>query len=466
MKLATNLRALTSHGFFSHREYFLLAIPLIISGISTPILGAVDTAVVGRIPDPASIGGVAVGAVIFNTMYWLLGFLRVSTSGFTAQAEGANNQNEIILSFLRPMILAILFGLIFIILQGPILTIALSLIGGSEAVSSFASSYFSIRIWGAPFILLSYVIIGWLIGSGKVRLALATQIWMNVLNIILDFVFVLGLGMGVKGVAYATLIAEVSAVVLGAWLLYITNRETLANIKLSMVLEKEPILKMMKMNGYFFMRTVCLLIMTVIFTSIGASMGEVTLAANTILLQIHYIIAYLFGGFANASSILVGRAIGGANLFLYKRAFTLSAQWGFASAILLSLSVFIFGESIIALFTNMPEVKAVSEDFLVWMLIFPILGFWGLQLEGIFSGATEAKSIRNSIALALIVFLTVLWLFLPQYQNHGLWLAFVVFSLSRSFFLSLFVPKLTREKFPTIVKVNKLNGSSLTKLNK
>ncbi|RBP87362.1 MATE family multidrug resistance protein [Cytobacillus firmus] len=448
MKLATDSMVLNNTtSSCRHREYLVLAIPLIISGISTPILGAVDTAVVGRIPDPASIGGVAIGAVIFNTMYWLLGFLRVSTSGFTAQAEGANNQNEMVLSLLRPMILAILFGLFFIILQGPILAIALSLIGGSEAVSFFASSYFSVRIWGAPFILLSYVIMGWLIGMGKVRLALATQIWMNALNIILDLVFVLELGMGVKGVAYATLIAEISAVVLGAWLLYLTNREKLANIKLSMLLETGPILKMMKVNRDLFLRTVCLLTMTLIFTSIGASMGEVTLAANAILLQIHYIIAYLFGGFANASSILVGRAIGGVNFFLYKRAYTLSAQWGLGSAILLSLIVLIFGESIIASFTTITEVKAMSEDFLVWMLVFPIFGFWGLQLEGIFSGATEAKSIRDSIGLSLIIFLIALWVLVPHYENHGLWIAFVVFSLFRSFFLSLFIPKLTRKKF-------------------
>jgi multidrug resistance protein, MATE family len=447
MKLATDSLVLKNSASYNHREYLVLAIPLIISGISTPVLGAVDTAVVGRIPDPASIGGVAIGAVIFNTMYWLLGFLRVSTSGFTAQAEGANNQNEMILSFLRPMVLALIFGLFFISLQGPILTIALTLIGGSEAVSTFASTYFSIRIWGAPFILLSYVIIGWLIGMGKVRLALATQIWMNVLNIILDLVFVLKLGMGVKGVAYATLIAEVSAVVLGAGLLYLTNREKLVHIKLSMLLDTEPILKMMKVNRDLFLRTVCLLTMTVIFTSIGASMGEVTLAANAILLQIHYIIAYLFGGFANASSILVGKAIGREDFFLYKRAYTLSAQWGLGSAILLSLSVLIFGDSIIASFTTITEVKAMSEDFLVWMLVFPLFGFWGLQLEGIFSGATEAKSIRDSIGLALIVFFIALWLFVPQYQNHGLWIAFVVFSLSRSFFLSLFIPRLTREKF-------------------
>jgi MATE family multidrug resistance protein len=447
MKVATASLELKHVLTLSHRQYLVLAIPLIISGISTPILGAVDTAVVGRIPDPASIGGVAIGAVIFNTMYWLLGFLRVSTSGFTAQAEGANDQKEMLLSFFRPMIMAVIFGLFFIIFQKPILQIALSLIGGSEAVSTFAATYFSIRIWGAPFILLSYVMIGWLMGMGKVRLSLATQILMNVLNIILDIVFVLGLGMGVTGVAYATLVSEISAVLFGAWLIFRTNRVKIAYIKLQTLIESEPLIKMLKVNRDLFLRTVCLLTMTGIFTAKGASMGEVTLAANAILLQIHYIMAYLFGGFANASSIIVGRAIGARNQSLYKRAFSLSAQWGFISAIVLSLFILSFGENTVALFTTITEVNEVANELLIWMLVFPIVGFWGLQLEGIFSGATEARSIRDSIILALIVFLLAIWLFVPTIHNHGIWFAFVLFSLARSFFLSLFVPKLTRTKF-------------------
>ncbi|KHF40660.1 damage-inducible protein F [Halalkalibacter okhensis] len=424
-----------------------MAVPLIISGISTPILGAVDTAVVGQIPDPASLGGVAIGAVIFNTMYWLLGFLRVSTSGFTAQAEGAKDQNEILLSFLRPMIMAVLFGLIFILLQQPILQLALRLLGGSENVSGFAATYFSIRIWSAPFILLSYVMIGWLIGMGKVRLALATQITMNVLNIILDIVFVLGLGMGVSGVAYATLISEVSAVILGAWFIVYANREKIAQINMQMILQSTQVIKMLKVNRDLFLRTVCLLIMTGVFTAKGANMGEVTLAANAILLQIHYIMAYLFGGFANASSILVGRAIGGGSLSLYKRAYVLSAQWGFVSAFLLFFFIFLLGPEIISFFTTIVDVRMVASDLLIWLLIFPFVGFWGLQLEGIFSGATEAKSIRDSIAIALSIFLVAIWLFVPLYQQHGIWLAFVLFSLARSFFLSLYVPKLSRSHF-------------------
>ncbi|MBP3951648.1 MATE family efflux transporter [Bacillus suaedae] len=428
----------------SQRQYLMLAIPLIISGISTPILGAVDTAVIGRMSDAAAIGGVAIGAVIFNTMYWLLGFLRVSTSGFTAQAQGANDSQEMLLSFVRPMIIALLFGLLFIIFQKPIITIALSVFGGSETVSSFAESYFVIRIWGAPFMLLSYVIIGWLIGMGKVRLSLITQIFMNLLNITLDIIFVFGFDMGIKGVAVATLIAEVSAVLLGIGIILYTKQISFSSLKLSMLMEASPLLKMLKVNSDLFLRTVCLLTMTGMFTAMGASMGEVTLAANAILLQIHYIMAYLFGGFANASSILVGRAIGGKQKPLYNRAFTLSAQWGFGSAVVMSLVMLIIGQEVISFFTTISDVVATANTLIIWMVIFPIFGFWGLQLEGIFSGATEARPIRNSIFYALLIFLLAIWLLVPAYLNHGLWLAFVLFSLSRSIFLSLYVPKLNK----------------------
>jgi MATE family multidrug resistance protein len=432
---------------YSNKEYIGLALPLIIAGITTPLIGAVDTAVVGRLPDPSSIGGVAIGAVIFNTMYWLLGFLRVSTSGITAQAHGSNNINETILTLLRPMCIAIIFGLLFIILQKPILHIALKVIGGSDAVSSFASTYFSIRVWGAPFILMSYVFIGWLIGMGKVRLSLATQLVMNLMNIVLSIVFVLVLGLGVAGVAYATLISEISAVLFGGFIIARHNRIGFSKVKRRMVLDPEPLMKMVKVNGNLFLRTVCLLIMTGIFTSTGAAMGEVTLAANAILLQIHYIMAYLIGGFANASSILAGRAIGGKNSYLFRRAVNLSAVWGLGTAVTLALFMWLFGHGVVGLFTSITSVKDMAIANLVWMVIFPFVGFWGLQLEGIFSGATDAKSIRDSIFLALLVFLLVIWLFVPVYKNQGIWLAFVVFSLGRSIFLSLYLPKLKRLHF-------------------
>lgn len=431
----------------TNRQYLALAFPLIIAGITTPLIGAVDTAVVGRLPDPSSIGGVAIGAVIFNTMYWLLGFLRVSTSGFTAQATGSNNSKETFMTLLKPMVIAVLCGVLFIVFQKPILQVALLVIGGSEQVASFASTYFSIRIWGAPFILLSYVFIGWLIGMGNVRLSLATQLVMNLMNIVLSIVFVLVLDMGVAGVAYATLISEVSAVLFGGFIIVRNNRVNLSEFSFKMILEPEPLMRMVKVNRDLFLRTICLLIMTGIFTSKGASMGEVTLAANAILLQIHYIMAYLIGGFANASSILSGRAIGGKNRSLFRRSVNLSAVWGLVTAASLAFLIMVFGDSVVGWFTNIATVREMAMDNLIWMVIYPFVGFWGLQLEGVFSGATEAKSIRDSIFLALLVFLAVIWISVPAFENQGIWLAFVVFSLGRSVFLSLYLPKLQRLHF-------------------
>ncbi|SDZ42857.1 multidrug resistance protein, MATE family [Evansella caseinilytica] len=444
----------------THRQYLALAAPLIVSGLSTPILGAVDTAVVGRMADPSYIGGVAVGSLIFNTMYWLLGFLRVSTTGFTAQAHGAGNQTETALVFFRPLFIAFVCGLVFIVLQYPILQAALSLINAGEGVTGHATAYFSIRIWGAPFTLMCYVVVGWLMGMGEVKWSLAAQIFMNVLNIVLDLVFVLGLGLGVKGVAYATLISEICAVLFGGAIIFHGKRLSLAALKTNMLLEAASLKRMLIVNRDLFFRTVCLLTMTGIFTAVGAMFGEVTLAANAVLFQIQYIMAYFFGGLANASSIVIGRAIGGNNHRLFRRAFTLSAQWGFAAAVILALCIFFFGKQFISLFTDIDEVKVVAEQFAIWMMIFPFAGFWGLQLEGVFSGATEARGIRNSMFLALLVFLPAVWLLVPAYGNHGIWLSFILFSFSRSLFLSLFIPKLARSRLTftnhltIIIKIN------------
>ncbi|MGG7619198.1 MATE family efflux transporter [Bacillus coreaensis] len=359
----------------THREYFILAFPLILSGVSTPLLGVVDTAVVGRIQDPTALGGVAIAAVIFNSMYWLLGFLRVTTSGFTSQADGAKNEEGIMFALYRPMIIAILMGLIFILFQKPIIQLSLLLMGGNESTNALTETYFLIRIWGAPFILLSYVTIGWLVGLGKVKMSLFLQIGMNLLNIVLDIVFVLGLHMGVAGVAFATLIAEVSSVLIGMLIIYHTNKSRFFIPSIAALIKKDTLVQMFLVNRDHFLRTLCLVTMTGIFTSKGASMGELTLAANAILLQVHYVMDYLFGGFANASSILVGRALGGRNSSLYFRALSLSATWGFATAIYLSLLTFLFGDFIVSLFTTIHEVRESTHVFLFWMFLFPLVGF-------------------------------------------------------------------------------------------
>ncbi len=268
---------------------------------------------------------------------------------------------------------------------------------------------------------------------------------MNVLNILLDVLFVLVLHMGVKGVGLASLIAEVTAVMLGFLIIYRSASLNLKLVSWAKVVEKAPLIQMIKMNRDLFIRTICLLSVFGLFTAQGARMGETMLAANAILLQIQFMMAYLFDGMANGSSILIGRSIGEKNRALYQRVIKLSAYWGFIVSVLISVSFFWLGEFIVSLFTSIPEVHHMALDYQLWLCLFPLVVFWGLQLNGIFSGATEAGPIRDSLIISLLVYLTASWLLIPWYGNHGLWAAFILFSLARSIVLGLYVPRIGKK---------------------
>ncbi|WP_282033163.1 MATE family efflux transporter [Metabacillus indicus] len=432
----------------NHRAYLMLALPLIASTITTPLLGAVDTAVVGQLPDSSYIGGVAVGAVLFSTLYWLLGFLRVSTSGFTAQAHGAKDEEEIAASFIRPFIAACVMGVLFVLLQEPIIKLAMSFIGPSEQVEEHAITYIGIRIWGAPFALMNYVILGWLMGLSKIKLAFYLQVGMNMVNISLDFLFVFGFSWNVSGVAAATLIAEAAAALAG--LLYIMKRHRRL-LKLSGLMAAaglSPILNMMAVNRDLLLRTVCLLIMINLFTRFGASFGTDVLAANAILIQIHYMMAYFFDGFANASSILSGKAVGEKDKEGFERVLTLSCQWSLLAACLITAVYFFVKDWAIGLFTILPDIADLTSYYGSWLLLYPLSACAGLVVYGVFTGATSVVFVRNSMIQSLAVYLFMLWLLLPVFGNHGLWIAFIGFSLCRTLFLLLYVPRLRRMAFP------------------
>ena len=266
----------------NHRNYLALAIPLTLSTVTTPLLGAVDTAVVGQLPDPAYIGGVAIGTVIFNTLYWLFGFLRIGTSGFAAQANGADDKLQGTLAFIRPLIIALVVGISFIVFQKPIEYIALSLLHPAEDVAELASGYFGIRIWGVPFTLINYVIMGWLIGMSSIKISVLIQIFMNLLNIVLDVVFVFGFGWGVSGVAAATLLAEVIACILGLWIIWRGTSYHFQVPSIKMLADGSSVKKMMAVNQDLFIRTICLLAVFNLFTYKSADFGTETLAANEI----------------------------------------------------------------------------------------------------------------------------------------------------------------------------------------
>ncbi|MFE4046187.1 MATE family efflux transporter [Priestia sp. YIM B13490] len=429
----------------NHRTYLTLAIPLTISTMTTPLLGAVDTAVVGQLSAPAYIAGVAVGTLIFNTLYWVFGFLRVSTSAFAAQANGASDPDQGVLALSRPFLLALIVGVLFILLQWPIEHTALLVISPDVDVSRFAVEYFRIRIWGAPFTLMNYVILGWLMGMAKIRESLCLQILTNVLNMLLAILFVHVFSFDVQGVATATLIAEVTAFILGLFIILKVSPFKWKMPSIQALIDTNSTKRMFNVNKDLFIRTICLLVVINMFTAKGASFGTEFLAANAVLFQIHYIMAYFFDGFANASSILVGKAVGSNDKELFKKTLTLSRKWSIITAVIIASLYALFQKQVIGLFTNLPDVIELSLTYGVWLIIYPFVACFGLVLYGVFTGATEIAPVRNSMIYAMVVYIIIQITATPIWHNHGLWLAFIIYTIGRSGFLVMYTPRLNKK---------------------
>ncbi|MBT2255470.1 MATE family efflux transporter [Priestia megaterium] len=429
----------------NHRTYLTLAIPLTISTMTTPLLGAVDTAVVGQLSAPAYIAGVAVGTLIFNTLYWVFGFLRVSTSAFAAQANGASDSDQGVLALSRPFLLALIVGVLFILLQWPIEHTALLVISPDADVSRFAVEYFRIRIWGAPFTLMNYVILGWLMGMAKIRESLCLQILTNVLNMLLAILFVHVFSFDVQGVATATLIAEVTAFILGLFIIWKSSPVKWKMPSIQALIDTNSTKRMFNVNKDLFIRTICLLVVINMFTAKGASFGTEFLAANAVLFQIHYIMAYFFDGFSNASSILVGKAVGSNDKELFKKTLTLSRQWSIITAVIIASLYALFQKQVIGLFTNLPDVIELSLTYGVWLIIYPFVACFGLVLYGVFTGATEIAPVRNSMIYAMVVYIIIQITATPIWHNHGLWLAFIIYTIGRSGFLVMYTPRLNKK---------------------
>ncbi|GBG55880.1 DNA damage-inducible protein F [Sporomusaceae bacterium FL31] len=428
----------------NHKRFLALAVPLTITTLTTPLLGVVDTAIMGRLPQAAYIGGVSLGVLIFNTVYWLLGFLRVSTSGFSAQANGLRDRQANTITLLRPLMLATLLGLILVALQQPVKTAAFRLMSPNETLTAIAANYYDIRIWGAPFALINYVIAGWLMGMEKIRLSLWLQVALNVLNMILAVIFVVVFGMTTDGVALATLIAEVGSAIIGLTLIACTGMANLEDISLAVLFDVKALAAMMKVNGDLLVRTACLLAVFNSFAAYGLRYGEIILAANAVLLQLHYVLAYFLSGFANAGTVLVGKALGEKNKSLYISTIGLTALWGGCTALVLAAFTWLGREWLIGFFTINVEVQRVALAHIAWVAMFPVVAFWGLQLYGVFTGAIVSVPIRNSMLYSLVCYSLLLCLAVPVLDNHGIWLAFIGFSLSRSLFLWAYLPKLHR----------------------
>lgn len=416
----------------SRGKVLALAVPIILANLTTPLIGAVDTAVVGHLPSPSFIGGVAVGAVIFNFLFWGLGFLRMATTAFTAQALGAENSNEIRLVAQRGATIAVSLGLVIIVLQVPISWIALPLMDASPEVTAHARSYFDIRVWSAPAALMNYVLLGWFLGRQRAKTALVIQLVLNLVNVSLDFLFVMGFGWEIAGVAWASLTAEYSAAGLGIFLAARSPGMRLFIFEPDKLLERARLVALFRVNRDIFLRTVTLLFAFGYFTAQSAGMGDKLLAANAILLQILSFQAHGLDGFAHAVEILVGEAVGRRSRQNFRAAVRASTETALLCALLLALALWLWDHQIVALFTNIQEVRAAAMDFLPWVIAAPLLSVWCFQLDGIFFGAAWSGAIRNALLVAVLLFLGSCWLLVPPFGNHGLWLSLMILNVLRA----------------------------------
>ncbi len=431
-----------------NRRTWRLAGPVMAANVSIPLLGAVDTAVIGRLPGAEYMGGVAVGALIFTIVYHGCNFLRMGTTGLTAQSIGARDMDAVGRWFTRPAVMAVAIGLAMILLQVPILWLALAVVEPSDSVAPLSSAYYGIRVWGAPAALMNFVILGWFFGIQNARAALATQIFMNGLNIILDLWFVLGLGWGVDGVAYATLIAEVSAACLGLWLVRRNIRRLGGHLWGTNMLDPERLKRMFQVNSDIFVRGICVQTVFIIITSLGARLGDTVLAANAVLLNFFLFCSYALDGFANAVEALAGEAVGARNREHFRAAFRASSIWAGLFALGFTAVFAVLGMPVVHLLTTVPAVRAEAALYLPWVIIMPLVAVWSFQLDGVFIGSTWTAEMRNGMLASTALFALSVFILLPPMGNHALWASLNLWMLARAVTLGVFLPRLERQIGP------------------
>jgi MATE family multidrug resistance protein len=432
----------------THRRVLNVALPIVLSNATIPILGAVDTAVVGQLGLAAPIGAVGLGAVILATIYWVFGFLRMGTTGLVAQARGAGDVAETGALLMRGVVIAAAAGLVFLVAQAAVFWAAFRLAPASAEVEALTHSYLAIRIWGAPAAISVYALTGWLIAMERARGVLALQVWMNGVNVVLDLWFVLGLGWGVPGVAIATLIAEWSGLALGLWLC----RAAFAGNQWrdwARVFDPEKLRRMARINGDILIRSVLLQASFTTFMFLGAGLGDVTLAANQVLLQFLSITAYALDGFAFAAEALVGQALGARSRSGLRQAAIIASEWGVGSSVALAAVFLLFGPAIIDLMTTAPEVRAAARGYLPWMVAAPLVGIAAWMFDGIFIGATRTREMRNAMLVSVAIYLPALALLVPALGNHGLWAALMVLNATRGVTLARRYPALEAAAGPT-----------------
>jgi MATE family multidrug resistance protein len=415
----------------THGRVLRIAGPIVLSNATVPLLGAVDTAVIGQLGDAASLGAVGIGAVILATLYWAFGFLRMSTSGLAAQAQGAGDPGERSAVLIRALIVGAAAGLALVLAQVLLFNAAFRVAPASPQVEGLARDYLAIRIWGAPATIALYALTGWLVGLERTRGVLILQLWQNGLNIGLDLWFVLGLGWGVPGVAAATLIAEWTGLALALWLARDAFGSALRSA-LSRLGDRPAIRLMFSASRDIMGRTVLLQLSFTSFVFLGARFGDVTLAANQVLMQFLEITAFALDGFAFAAEALVGQAIGARSETQTRAAGRICMHWGLGGAAALALVFALTGPGIVDLMTTAPEVREEARAYLPWLIAAPLIGVAAWVYDGIFIGALLTGDMLRAMGLSVAVYTLALLLLVPLAGNHGLWAALMVLNATRT----------------------------------
>lgn len=408
-----------------NRKILQLAIPSIVSNITVPLLGLVDVAIVGHLGSASYIGAIAVGGMLFNMIYWIFGFLRMGTSGMTAQAYGKRDLTEVVRTLLRAVGVGLLISLGLWILQSPILRGAFVLIDATEEMKRWASLYFNICIWGAPAVLGLYGFAGWFVGMQNSRFPMFIAITQNIVNIAASLCFVFVLGMKVEGVALGTLIAQYAGLLMAfaLWLKYYGRLK--AYIDWDGLWGGEAMRRFFSVNSDIFFRTLCLVAVTTFFTSTGARQGDVILAVNTLLMQLFTLFSYIMDGFAYAGEALAGRFIGAKNDVGLRRCIRLLFLWGIGLSLSFTILYAFLGRDFLGLLTNDTSVIEASGDYFYWVLAIPLCGFSAFLWDGIFIGATATRQMLCSMLVASATFFIIYYLFYQSMGNHALWMAFL-----------------------------------------
>ena len=416
---------------YGNKKILQIAIPSIVSNITVPLLGLIDVTIVGHLGSAAYIGAIAVGGMLFNIIYWIFGFLRMGTSGMTSQAYGRHDLNEVTRLLLRSVGVGLFIALILLALQYPIEKVAFTLIDTTDEVAQLSALYFSICIWGAPAVLGLYSFAGWFIGMQNSRFPMYIAITQNIVNIVASLCLVYGFNMKIEGVAIGTLTAQYAGLVM-AYLLWIRYYGNLRKrIEWHSFFDRQAMYRFFKVNRDIFFRTICLVAVTVFFTSAGAAQGEVVLAVNTLLMQLFTLFSYIMDGFAYAGEALAGKYIGAGNRRELHQTVRRLFGWGIGLSLAFTLLYGAGGQAFLRLLTDDEIVITTAGSYFYWVLAIPLAGFSAFLLDGIFIGATATHLMLRAMIVASGCFFLIYYGFKGTMENHALWMAFITYLLLR-----------------------------------